>query len=198
MGALLHRTCPLFRQHIDECNAILFDANFTSILPTITAAEDAEDIGLSREATLEAYQTSMLWMSWGISPVAVVVSANIALQDALRLVARRIQLMIAKCPPQASGMLAIKLPAASVARLDMLEDLSIACYNSGEQCVVSGAIDKLTMLKAHLDGEGYKSVILDVPFGYHSSAMHPRMIGEPRGTTCAFAGLIRCPICSAQ
>ncbi|KZP21464.1 putative polyketide synthase [Athelia psychrophila] len=197
MGASLYRTCPLFRQHIDECNSILIDANFSSILSIIMADEDAEDIGLSRDATLEAYQTSIfaieyslakVWMSWGISPVAVVghsigeyaalVTAGVlALQDALRLVARRVQLMLEKCSPQASGMLAIKLPAASVARSDMLEDLSIACYNSGEQCVVSGAIDKLKILKARLDGGGYKSVILDVPFGYHSSAMHP-LLGD--------------------
>ncbi|KZP30156.1 putative polyketide synthase [Athelia psychrophila] len=197
MGASLYRTCPLFRRHIDECNTILLDANFSSILPIIMADEDAEDVGLSREAILEACQTSIfaieyslakLWMSWGISPVAVVghsigeyaalvIAGVLSLQDALRLVARRIQLMLKKCPPQASGMLAVKLPSASVARLDILEGLSIACYNGGEQCVVSGAIDKLKMLMARLNGEGYKGVILDVPFGYHSSAMHP-LLGD--------------------
>lgn len=81
MGASLYRTCPVFRQHIDECNRFLVGAGFPSILRIITAEPGAEDIGLTREETFEAYQTSIfaveyalakLWMSWGITPVAVV------------------------------------------------------------------------------------------------------------------------------
>lgn len=81
MGASLYRTCPLFKQHIDECNLFLVSSGFPSILRIITAEYGAENIGLTREETFEAYQTSIfaveyalakLWMSWGITPVAVV------------------------------------------------------------------------------------------------------------------------------
>ncbi|KAF7977208.1 hypothetical protein HWV62_4469 [Athelia sp. TMB] len=193
MGALLYQSCPLFRLHIDECNRILAHANFADILCIITALSDVDTPGLSCEATLEAYQTSILaieyslaklWMSWGITPVAVVghslgeyaalvIAGVIQLGDALKLVARRARLMLAKCPLNSSGMLAVKLPGTSVASLGIFGDISIACYNSSTQCVVSGAIATLRTLKSRLDGDGHKSVLLDVPFGYHGLAMQP-------------------------
>jgi acyl carrier protein len=51
--------------------------------------------------------------------------------------------------------------------------LSIACYNSPTDCVVSGPLPQLAMLKAVLDMESVKNSQLSVPYGYHSPAMVP-------------------------
>ena len=53
-------------------------------------------------------------------------------------------------------------------------DITIACYNSPDDHVVSGPVAGLKTLKSYLDGAvGCKSFILPVGFGYHSGAMAP-------------------------
>ncbi len=54
------------------------------------------------------------------------------------------------------------------------DKLSISCFNSPVDCVVSGPLEQLHALKEHLDAEVHcKNVLLNVPFGYHSIAMTP-------------------------
>jgi acyl transferase domain-containing protein len=79
MGAALYETCPVFKKHIDECRSILLCLGFGDILSVILSP--GEGSGLSAEDELEVYQTAVfsleyslaqMWMSWGLSPVAVV------------------------------------------------------------------------------------------------------------------------------
>ena len=51
--------------------------------------------------------------------------------------------------------------------------LSIACYNSPTDCVVSGPLPQLTMFKTNLDMKSVRNSQLSVPYGYHSLAMIP-------------------------
>jgi acyl transferase domain-containing protein len=79
MGSQLYKTCPLFKNHIDECQSILMSLGFRGILDIITAQDC--DGRLDEVEKFEAYQTaifsleyglSRLWISWGVEPVAVV------------------------------------------------------------------------------------------------------------------------------
>ena len=63
--------------------------------------------------------------------------------------------------------------------LESQQDLSIAGYNSPTDCVVSGPLPLLTMLKTILDMKSIRNSQLLVPYGYHSLAMAP-MIGDLR------------------
>ncbi|KDQ50552.1 hypothetical protein JAAARDRAFT_583047 [Jaapia argillacea MUCL 33604] len=196
MGSTLYRTCALFRQHVDECHSILTTAGFPGVTSIIDAK--AGDSGLSELEELEAYQASIfvleyalaqLWISWGIFPSAVVghslgeyaalvVAGVLSLKGALSIIANRVRFMIQKCAIKSTGLIAVNLGSSAVSEIlassNSFDDLSIACYNSDGDCVVAGAIEQLQALKAHLDSTvRCKSLVLPVPYGYHSSAMGP-------------------------
>ena len=100
----------------------------------------------------------------------------ITIEDALLIVANRARFMATRCAFGATGMIAINANADKVESIlrgsTSFSGLSIACYNSGSDCVVSGPLKQLRELKDVLDGIA-RSKILAVPFGFHSSAMDP-------------------------
>ena len=110
--------------------------------------------------------------------VAQTVAGVLTLQDALILVAGRARLMVQKCLPGSSGMMAVNLDAMAMGRVlassSDFSAISIACYNSPDDHVASGPVGSLQALKSYLDQTVHcKSILLTVEFGYHSSAMQP-------------------------
>jgi iterative type I PKS product template protein len=75
-------------------------------------------------------------------------------------------------------MMAINLGAVAIGKIlassSEFEDITIACYNSPDDHVVSGPAAGLQALKSYLDrAVGCKSSLLPVGFGHHSGAMAP-------------------------
>ena len=90
-------------------------------------------------------------------------------------------MMIQECLPNVSSMVACKLSPSKADLLltndDELSDLSVACRNSDNDCVVAGPLTQLERFQEICSKEGFKSKKLDVPYGFHSSSMDP--IDEP-------------------
>ncbi|KAJ6485560.1 putative polyketide synthase [Mycena sanguinolenta] len=191
MGRRLYHEYPLFRSCIDECEAILTTSGFLGVLPIILATSKS---GLTSMEEFEAYQVATfaleyalaeLWISWDLFPIAVVghslgeyaalVTAGVlTMKDALLMVARRARLMVQNCAINSTGMLAVNLSPAAICQLRKDSELTIACYNTPLDCVLSGPLTQLNAFKAHLDNEvRCKSILISVPFGYHSAAMSP-------------------------
>ena len=107
----------------------------------------------------------------------LVIAGVLNLKDALIFVATRERLVLEKCKIESSGMAAVSLEPVKLQTL--LESqreffrLSIACCNSPTDCVVSGPLSQLTMLKANLDMKSIRYSQLSVPYGYHGLAMAP-------------------------
>lgn len=100
------------------------------------------------------------------------------LDDALIFVATRARLMTEKCPPKSSGMLACRLPAAEINDMlskegDAFSSLSVACENSKQDSVVAGPLDALEKFSKICKDKGAKTKLLQVAYGFHSSAMDP-------------------------
>lgn len=100
----------------------------------------------------------------------------ISLKDALLIVATRARLVLKKCAKLTTGMVAISLSPEVVQTLLNAErcfaDLSIACFNSPRECVVSGPLSAIRRFMQHIDNENpAKTTQLDALYGYHSSAM---------------------------
>jgi iterative type I PKS product template protein len=113
---------------------------------------------------------------------AFVIAGVLSLSDALLLVVFRASLMAKLCASDSTGMLAVNASAKEVDRLlnmkkGELNDLSVACRNSPNHTVVSGSLNQTVLLRTVLKQMSIKSKQLDVPFAYHSPAMHP--IKEP-------------------
>ncbi len=79
MGSAIYKTSVLFKSAIDECEYFLKKNGFPGVLPIITS--DGESSGLTPVEEFEANQAAIfaleyglarLWMSWGVTPTAVV------------------------------------------------------------------------------------------------------------------------------
>ncbi|KAF9489009.1 hypothetical protein BDN71DRAFT_370071 [Pleurotus eryngii] len=192
MGRSLYQTSTLFRQHIDQCHAILIDMGLPGVLPVVTAG--AEGSGLSPLEEFQAYQTGVfavefalakLWISWGLKPAlvagqglgeyaALVVAGVLTLEGALTIVASRVQLLIRECVGNSNGMLVVSLAPFAVREALLTSEhfdlLSISCCNSAFDCVISGPLWQLKALKDHLDAEvRCRSKFLTISYDFASS-----------------------------
>ncbi|PFH47919.1 hypothetical protein AMATHDRAFT_6301 [Amanita thiersii Skay4041] len=196
MGSFLYATSPTFKRHIDECHAILSSAGFPGVHSIITPGTGRPN--LTDIQRIEAFQAAIftieyalakLWISWGVYPKAVVghslgeyaalaIAEVLSLHSALMLVAHRARMMVQMCSLGSTGMLSVNLSSEDV-RMAMtssgqFSELSIACHNSPQDCVVAGPIKQIKALKRYLDSKmRCRSALLSVPFGYHSAAMKP-------------------------
>ena len=85
--------------------------------------------------------------------------------------------MARKCATGTTGMIAVHLGAEEVEKVFSsmrLPALLVACYNGPADCVVAGPLKDLRAFKLFLDSHFQcETMFLQVPFGYHSSAMDP-------------------------
>jgi acyl transferase domain-containing protein len=121
-----------------------------------------------------------LWMSWGIRPRAMIghsigewVAACLAevftLEDALRLVARRAEL-IEELPPGA--MLALPLAERSVERL-LDDEVSVAAVNGPDLTVVAGSLAAIDALAARCAADGLVVRRVPTSHAFHTAMLAP-------------------------
>jgi iterative type I PKS product template protein len=83
--------------------------------------------------------------------------------------------MAEQCTPDFSGMLACKASASVIEMMlkerNVKPSLDVACRNSSNDCVVSGPLESLISFEETCKKSKVKAKRLDVPCGYHSSAM---------------------------
>jgi acyl transferase domain-containing protein len=129
------------------------------------------------------YALAQLLLSWGITPsgmlgyslgeyVAACLSGVFSLEDALRLVARRAEL-IETMP--SGGMLVVMLgPDEVVTHLD--DEVSLAAVTSDLLCVVAGPVPALERLETTLTASGVGTLRSNTRHAFHSWMMAP--VGE--------------------
>ncbi len=188
MGQEVYETSPVFCESFDRCCAI-FQAHTGVNLREIiypTAGEEEATRQLTATAlaqpaifTIE-YALAQLWMSWGIQPrgmlghsigefVAACLAGVFSLEDAVRLVATRGQLM-QDLP--GGAMLSVRLGEAEVKPL-LNGNLSIAALNAPKLTVVSGPHDQVAKLESLLEERGVMARRLHTSHAFHSAMMEP-------------------------
>ena len=190
MGRELYETSPLFRRAMDACDALLLRESRWSILSSLYSSEPPADIHQTAYAqpllfALE-YALASLWRSWGIEPshvmghsvgeyAAACIAGVFTLEDGLRLVARRGQLMQAL--PHDGGMVAVhgSLDVVERAVAPYASDVSVAAINGPRSVIVSGAWRSLREILAALEQQGVQTVILNVSRAFHSPLMAPML-----------------------
>ncbi|KAG9308914.1 putative polyketide synthase [Chiua virens] len=196
MGTSLYATSPVFRSCINRCQRFLLSLGYPGILPVISS--ENSDYALGTNDEFEAYQCAVLavefalatlWKHWGVIPAGVIgqslgeyaamVTADVlSIETALSIVAKRARLMSQACAVGRTGMVSVALASAQVQEIltthASFSNVAVACVNTESSCVVSGPVDQLRMFTIHLAGVfGCKTVVLQVPLGFHSSAMDP-------------------------
>ncbi|HZN10409.1 MAG TPA: type I polyketide synthase, partial [Blastocatellia bacterium] len=189
MGQELYQTEALFRTEVDRCAAILrphlgLDLR-NALYPPDSQLEEARRRLAQTVITQPAlfvveYALARLWMSWGISPramighsvgeyVAACLAGVMTLEEALGLLAGRARLM-QNMP--AGAMLAVRLSEAEV-RPHLSETLQPAAINSPGLCVVSGPTAEVEALQRRLGGQGVAARLLQTSHAFHSAMMEP-------------------------
>ncbi|MBW4431899.1 MAG: SDR family NAD(P)-dependent oxidoreductase [Pelatocladus maniniholoensis HA4357-MV3] len=195
MGRELYEVEPTYKKHVDTCALILqpyLGLDIRSLLylnpkETETASNQLQQTAFTQSALfVTEYALAQLFMSWGVRPEAMIghsigeyVAATIAgvfsLEDALKIVAKRGQLM-QQVPP--GSMLAIRLPEKDVQLLlngnELApESLQIAVINSPSSCVVSGTNDAVAVLEQQLFSIEVECRQLHTSHAFHSVMMEP-------------------------
>ncbi|WP_263360082.1 non-ribosomal peptide synthetase/type I polyketide synthase [Acidicapsa ligni] len=193
MARRLYDTEPVFRQHLDACDAKLLPLLGTSLLSVIYPQENTAEASERLNQTLYAqpaifaieYALAQLWLSWSIAPAAMVghsvgeyvaacLSGVVSLDDALTLIAARARLMQAL--PR-GGMLAIRGSEDVVTELLAAShsDLDIAAVNSPKLCVVSGADAEIEAFIQRLDADKIAHRKLVTSHAFHSRMLDPML-----------------------
>jgi len=195
MGRGLYETQPTFREVLDRCDEILSE-HLPQRLLSVLYPPEGEESPINQTAYTQPvlfaleYALAELWNSWGIRPdvalghslgeyVAACRAGVFSLEDALKLTARRAQLMQAL--PRNGKMVAVFSDEQRVAAALQAETqrVSIAAVNAPNQVVISGldtAVDRLT---ERFRAEGVRTAPLTVSHAFHSPLMEP-MLAEYR------------------
>ncbi|MFE1744006.1 SDR family NAD(P)-dependent oxidoreductase [Coleofasciculus sp. H7-2] len=187
MGRELYQTEPIFSQQVDRCAYLLqpdIGMDLRSLLypnpphPEAVAEKLKQTCFAQPALFVIEYALAQLWMSWGISPqamlghsigeyVAACLAGVMSVEDALALVAIRGRLM-QQMP--AGAMLAVSLPEAEIQSL-LNENLSLAASNAPSLCVVSGTLDAVDAIEAQLTAKGVECRRLHTSHAFHSQMM---------------------------
>lgn len=126
------------------------------------------------------YALARLLMAWGLRPqimigyslgeyVAACIAGVLSLEDALKLVAKRAQ-MIQSLP--AGNMLAVSLPVADVQTL-LSDEVSLAAHNGQNMCILAGPPHVIEQIETELTRQEISCRSLDTTHAFHSSMMDP-------------------------
>jgi acyl transferase domain-containing protein len=182
-GLLEHE--PDFAEPFEECRAILLRELGLDVSELIGAERknNRSESRLTQTAFAQPvlfaieYALACMWMRWGIVPAAMIghslgeyVAACIAgvfsLEDSLRLVVARANLMQGMAP---GAMLSIPLAAEVVAGLGATVD--IAAENTPQACTVSGTEAAIDEIERLLRGRGIDCRRLATSHAFHSHMM---------------------------
>ncbi|MEO1673597.1 MAG: type I polyketide synthase, partial [Cyanobacteria bacterium J06631_2] len=183
MAQGLYQTEPVFKENCDRCFQILEQYLDKPLQNTIFSSPSSplQETQYAQPAifTIE-YALAQLWMSWGIEPtnaighsigeyVAATLAGVFSLEDALRVVARRGQLM-QQCPTGAMLSVAVSAERA-ISIISDSTDLSLAVINAPELCVISGTENAIALLEAKLPQQGIACRRLHTSHAFHSAMM---------------------------
>jgi acyl transferase domain-containing protein/NADPH:quinone reductase-like Zn-dependent oxidoreductase/NAD(P)-dependent dehydrogenase (short-subunit alcohol dehydrogenase family) len=189
MTSGLYDASPVFRATLDRCAEILrpyLDRPLLDVLFTkdTGAAQINQTVYTQPALFAVEFALTELWRSWGVTPAAVIghsvgeyvaacVAGVFSLQDGLRLIALRGQLM--QSLPCGGEMAAVFAPEALVAPMiaPHVAVLSIAGANGPSQTVISGDAAAVEDVCRRLEQQGVQSHALPVSHAFHSPLVDP-------------------------
>lgn len=208
MARELYVHSAAFRRHVDHCNSIALSLLLPSLVEVIHPLQPLQNT-LQTDATKQRkadsfsaaqYQLALIatevglasmLLDWGLKPSCVTghslgeyaalwLSGVVTLRSLIELVGRRALLMMERCTPDASSMLAIRESRNTVERLlgqSRNEQLEIACVNSPNDTVVAGPNEEIETLRRFCEQSEpkIKAMAIPVPYAFHSKAVEPLM-----------------------
>ncbi|WP_231490789.1 polyketide synthase [Pedobacter sp. Leaf170] len=186
MGRALYEHEPVFKNSMDECNALLKHQIGEDLLAIIYPEEINElseskikNTRYSQPALfMVSYSIAKLWMSWGVFPtafighsigefVAAYFSGILNLQDALKIISTRGKLM-SELP--GGTMLSVRAKIDEIEKI-LPERVSIAAINSADLLVLAGDNCSIELFSEKLNQLEIPNKQLQTSHAFHSYMM---------------------------
>ncbi|WP_161964279.1 non-ribosomal peptide synthetase/type I polyketide synthase [Chitinophaga flava] len=181
MGRYLYETFPAFKTILDEGFERLQQirgVDYRKALFTEGSDEIYNTLYTQPVLFLFEYALARLLMTWGIQPdymighslgeyVAATVSGVFTLEDALRVVSRRAELMAGV---EAGDMISVLLPIDKIDE-KLLRDVSVAAVNAPDSFVLSGTKPAIAGVKEQLKAADIPFTELKTSHAFHSTMM---------------------------
>ncbi|KAG9258403.1 uncharacterized protein F5Z01DRAFT_614951 [Emericellopsis atlantica] len=193
---------PRFEYYIQKCNTILQSYGCPDILPYLSQTETIEDATILQCGTVTVqYACAQCWIDGGLYVAGIVghslgeltalaVSGVLSLEDMLKAVYTRAELLKARWGPERGTMLAIHAKVDTVRTImDVVESiidhqdeaLEIACYNSVTSHIVVGKEKSVAMAERIIQEDarfhGLRYQRLQTSHGFHSRFTEPLLSG---------------------
>ncbi|KAK8064116.1 ketoacyl-synt-domain-containing protein [Apiospora saccharicola] len=197
MNLELFHQDPTFRAQILQLDSIARGQGFPSFVPVLDGSfpRDHAHSALCTQIALVAVEIALsrYWASLGVVPnivighslgeyAALCVAGVLSASDAIYLVGRRARLLEEQVQPDTHKMMAVRAPLAEIEdtvlagggeTTTIQPKYEVACINGPRETVLSGLADDLEVVMTRLQAAGYKCVMLDVPYAFHSSQTDP-------------------------
>ncbi|KAL4940292.1 hypothetical protein BDV06DRAFT_230433 [Aspergillus oleicola] len=186
----------ILRLHLQNCDRILKSQSLKSIFPAIFQTDPITDVVLLHSVLFSVqYACAMSWLDAGLVPAALIghsfgqltaltVAGALSLEDGLKLVTGRADLMQEAWGPEPGSMVSIQTDIQTVTRLMKVaesenpgDSLDIACFNGRTSHVLVGSADAISRLQVLLARESIRYKQLDVSHGFHSKFTEPLLPG---------------------
>ncbi len=190
MGRELWEGSPVFRAAVERCAAFWKQETGESLEAVLYGEGDSlKQAGHAQPALFALeYGLSELWRSWGIEPsvvlghslgeyVAAVVAGIFSLEDGLRLVHARAELMDSLAgrgvKPGAMHAVSASVEHVEQALKGLEQEAGIAAINGPSSVVISGAMEAIGEASRRLQQEGIRTRALEVTHAFHSPLLEP-------------------------
>ncbi len=200
MARELYETHPVFKAELKLCDRLFRRQTGTSIIELLYGAGAKDEIvseAIHAQPVIFSieYALSKLWGSWGVKPSLVIghsigeyaaacTAGVLALEDAVKLVAARGQLMQSvKEPGRMVGILASEAKVRALLGPDENNGVSIAAVNAPDNVTISGNKAAVEKVVAKIKQEKIFIEPLVISHAFHSAMMEPYV--EKFGTEIA-------------
>ncbi len=191
MGRELYDTLDIFKEHLDQCfkhyeTATGVNLKHHLFVENNQASDNKSSINETKYAqpllfSIE-YALAQTTMAMGVKPVAFIghsigeyvaacLSGVFSLEDAIKIVAIRGDLMQSMAPGK---MIAVKADENLVKKY-LEESMDLAAVNAENLCVISGRNEDIETLIPRLKSDNIDATPLQTSHAYHSSMMEPML-----------------------
>ncbi|KAJ5794713.1 hypothetical protein N7457_001312 [Penicillium paradoxum] len=186
-AAQLLRSFPFFRDQVAQLDKISQNLGFPSVFETLERTEGVNVLSpiLSQLAILVLEIALLkLWELLGIRPsfvmghslgeyAALVAARVLSPADAIYLVGRRAELVMASCTAGSHVMLSVRASVEEIRNISESHVYEISCMNDVMSTVISGVREEIEVVRSSLEASGIKCTELDLPFAFHTAQLDP-------------------------
>ena len=187
-GCQLFRDFPFFRKQVLQLDRVVQQYGFPSVVPAIEGAVGDGASPLVTQLTILVLEIALakFWELLGIKPsvvighslgeyAAMVAAGVFSAADAIYLVGKRAELILASCKVGSHVMLSVRASVTVIKEFSGDHSYEVSCVNGQADTVISGVREHIVAIRAALEKNGTKCLQLDLPFAFHSAQLEPML-----------------------